>query len=385
MKESVQFVMVEDHEHDGLRSGEGGIVDLADGSLLLLYSQFYGGGADHSAALIAKRVSRDGGLTWSDPESVFTPPESSLNCMGAAVIRLQDGRLAASYCIKYGLERLIPVISFSTDEGRTWTEPAAITDENKYFVVNNDRLTQLSDGTLVLPYALHENLTDHDDTLFKQMWNAKCGLFISRDGGVSWRRSPHFVTHTPEVFTKPLFSEIDPNDEQLKYQMENRLGVFQEPGVVELPGGGLMLYARSTYAIYRCFAATVDDPWTDLGIIGGFNVPCGPATVRRLPKSNRLVMLYNDRGEYPFGRRGYSNRTPLSVAVSDDDGRSWQRLGQLEDESHNYCYFSLLFFGDRFIISYYQSALRPGDGPAEFRRRNLASLKVAVGPWSIFS
>lgn len=385
MDNRVQFVIVEDHENDALRSGEGGVVELGDGSLLMLYTCFHGGGSDHSPAFIAKRVSLDGGLTWGEAEEVFTPPANAQNCMSAALIRLQDGRLAASYCVKYGLHHLVPVISFSSDDGRTWTDPLEVTAEVEYFVVNNDRLTQLSDGTLVIPYALHERLTDTDDTRFKSGWNAKCGLFVSKDGGGSWQRPPHTVTHTPEIFTKPLFSDVDPADEELTYLLENHLGVFQEPGVVELPGCGLMLYARSLYAIYRCFAASVDSPWTGLGVIDGFNVPCGPSTIRLLPGSNRLVMLYNDRGEYPVGRKGYHNRTPLSVAVSDDNGRSWQRRGQLEDDSRNYCYFSLLFFADRFIASYYQSATRPGDAPEALRRRNLASLKVAVGPQSVFS
>ncbi len=384
MNKKVEFIIVEDHETDGLRSGEGGIVRLNSGALLMLYTRMVSGGADHSPAVIAKRVSTDGGLTWGDSATVFEAPEGSLNCMSASLIRLQDGRLAAAYCIKYGLHRLIPVISFSTDEGATWSVPREVTTEDNYFVVNNDRLTQLSDGTLVIPYACHERLTDSDDTRFKPGWNARCGLFVSKDGGRTWYRSPHEVTHTPEVFTEPLFSDVDPNDEELNYLLENHFGVFQEPGVVELKGGELMLYTRSLYAIYRCFAKSVDDPWTDLGIIEGFNVPCGPSTIRGLPGTDRLVMFYNDRGEFPVGRKGYHNRTPLSLAVSDDEGRSWSRHGQLEDDSRNYCYFSLLFYDDRFIASYYQSAERPGEGGAPPGRRNLASLKVAVGPNCIF-
>jgi len=96
-------------------------------------------------------------------------------------------------------------------------------------------------------------------------------------------------------------------------------------------------------------------------------------------------MLYNDRGETPWGDETFNYRTPLAVAVSDDEGETWQRLGALTDESLNYCYFSLLFFdqGQRFIISAYESAFNhQPDGSV--RRRNLASLKIWTGPTSLF-
>ena len=378
----LEYVIVEDHEQDGLRSGEGGIARLKDGRLLMLYSCFHGGGADHSAASIAARTSTDQGRSWSEPATVFTAPESALNVMSAAVIRLRDGRLAAQYCIKYTQEHLIPVVTFSTDEGQSWSTPCPVTDTVGYFVVNNDRLTELRDGTLVIPYAHHVGTRQ---TLDRERWNAHCGLFYSRDGGAQWHRGAHEIRHAPDLFTEPMFPGWDPNDTEVATLMRERRNVFQEPGVVQRQDGSLMVYVRSLWAIYRAFAPSVEAPWQDVGVIEGFNVPCGPATIRRLPGTNRLVMLYNDRGTQPFGTKGFQNRTPLSVAVSDDEGLHWKRLPPLEDDAYNYCYFSLLFHDERFIASYYQSAVRPGDGPEYLRRRNLASLKVLRGPSAVFT
>lgn len=377
------FTLVEDHELDGLRSGEGSIVELDDGTLLLLYSCFSAGGGDYDSANIAKRLSCDGGASWSQPVTLFTAPEGALNCMSASVLRLQSGILAAVYCIKYSHHRLVPVISFSRDEGNTWSAEIPITAEDHYFVVNNDRLIQMSDGTLVLPYALHEEPSTEPEP--RLSWNGRCGLFYSRDEGATWTRSPHTITHTPDVFRPPVHYESPPDDEKFEYIIQNRLGRFQEPGVLELSDGRLMLTMRSLYAIYRCFADHVDAPWQQCGIFEGLHVPCGPSTLRWIPGTHRIVMLYNDRGKHPVGRAGFSNRTPLSVAVSDDEGATWKRLCELEDDSKNYCYFSLLFLRERFITSYYQSAeVRLEDG-ATIQRRNLASLKICSGPVDLFS
>jgi len=378
MRWLLEKILVQDHETDGLRSGEGSIVELADGSLLLLYSRFSSGGGDQDRADIVKRISKDGGTSWTSPVTIFTPPPIALNCMSVSLLRLQDGSLAAVYCVKYSLHHLVPVLAFSLDEGNTWSEPNPITTEQKYFVVNNDRLIQMADGTLALPYALHEEPSTEPEP--RLAYNGHCGLFYSHDHGATWKRSPHTTTHTPDVFRPPLYCDHPLNDKKLQHALNHRLGIFQEPGVLELSNGRLMLTMRSLYAVFRCYADGVDGPWQQCGIFEGLNVPCGPSTIRRIPGTGRLVMLYNDRGDFPAGRDGFQWRTPLSIAVSDDEAATWKRLGNLEDDSRNYCYFSLLFFGERFITSYYQSAKTKSPDGSVIGRRNLASLKVCHGP-----
>ena len=67
----------------------------------------------------------------------------------------------------------------------------------------------------------------------------------------------------------------------------------------------------------------------------------------------------------------WSWRTPLTLSYSDDNGRSWTKYEQIEDESHNYCYTSMTFLGKTLLLTYYESENRE-DGT----RRNLASLKM---------
>lgn len=376
------YAVVEDHDTDGLRAGEGSIVTLTDGRLLMFYTHFTAGGGDADPARIASRVSADGGMTWSIAVPQFLPPEGALNTMAASLLRLQDGRIGCVFLVKWSETRLTPMWTCSDDEGGSWSSPAPLTQESKYFCVNNDRLVELSDGTLVLPYARLGDSLDIQAIEFDERWNLICGLFFSLDQGATWQRSPHEITYCPEFFTPPFFESAAQQRPDMAYQLQNRLGVFQEPGVQQLADGSLMLYMRSSYCIYRCFARTVISEWTDCSVFPGLNVCCGPQTIRRLPESGNLLMFYNDRGALAWGDPGFRDRTPLSVAISRDEGQTWQRWGQLEGDSRNYCYFSLLFFEDRFITSYYESG--QASLPGKPARRNLASLKVCTGSWEIF-
>jgi hypothetical protein len=70
--------------------------------------------------IIYKTISRDGGLTWSQPEAVLTHPEAWLCEPG--VIRSPDGRQLAML-MREESRRFNSFVAFSDDEGATWTEP----------------------------------------------------------------------------------------------------------------------------------------------------------------------------------------------------------------------------------------------------------------------
>ena len=53
------------------RNSEGDLIELSDGRLCLVYTQFYGGDSDHAAANLVRRISGDGGMTWSDDRTII--------------------------------------------------------------------------------------------------------------------------------------------------------------------------------------------------------------------------------------------------------------------------------------------------------------------------
>jgi sialidase-1 len=62
--------------------------------------------------------------------------------------------------------------------------------------------------------------------------------------------------------------------------------------------------------------------------------------------------VWNNTYEMGAGHGG--KRTPLTVAVSSDDGRTWTHLRNLETDANlTYAYTSIAFVRDRVLLSYY--------------------------------
>lgn len=386
----MEFFYIEDHRGTTLRSGESTAVLLADGSLLLMYSAYdAGGNADHSPAEIVSQRSTDGGHSWSEYQTVFRPPEGALNAISPSLLRLKDGRIGCVFAVKWSTTHCIPYWTASSDEGHSWSEPKPMTTAVGYFCINNDRLVELQDGTLVSPYAELRGIVAYadDKELLKEYLNGWCGIMYSEDGGNSWITPDNARKFQKDWYTPPNPLRLETMEPAERKAVEIKYDVFQEPGVIELNDGRLFMWVRSLCHIYYSFSAGKDAPWSDYVAMPGMNAPCAPQAVKRLPLTGDLIMIYNDRDTEPFGSAIFQHRTPLSLARSKDEGQSWQKLAPLEaDQSRNYCYAGLLFFSNRFLATYYESTdaldeeghvRQLADGSR--RRRNLASLKACVG------
>ncbi len=223
------------------RNSEGSFVNLADGRILFVYSHFTGGGGDHSAAFLAGRFSSDGGRTWTRKDVVVVPKEGDWNVMSVSLLRLQDGRIALFYIRKNSLSDCRPMMRISSDEAQTFGPPTVcIQDQVGYYVLNNDRAVQLRGGRLVLPGALH-NLPSYA----KPDWAGIVMCYLSDDLGRTWRRSKSQLTG--------------------KLPASGKRVTVQEPGVVELKDGRLMMFCRTTAGSqYLSFSSDGGDtgrPW----------------------------------------------------------------------------------------------------------------------------
>ncbi|NLF22294.1 MAG: exo-alpha-sialidase [Lentisphaerae bacterium] len=360
--------LLEDHSSDRNRSGEGAAVELKDGRLLLVYGRFKGGG-DASPAELVSRISADGGRSWSEPSLFFAPEPGWVNAMSASLLRLADGRIAALFLVKLQHDLCVPYWTTSADEGVTWTPPRRLVDGHGYYVINNDRLVQLSDGRLLAPYAYSPHVAGCAQPL--------SGCLISDDGGESWRHGRQEIQVEPGHYHLPhrIVADATP---PLRIFRQGHV-CTQEPGVVELADGRVMMWARSNGGCaYAALSEDRGDHWSPYECLCPIPMANGPATIKRLPGTRRLVMLHNDRSDVPFGDPTFSWRTPLAVSTSDDEGRSWRPHAPLiADTSHNYCYASLCFFGGKALVSTYESLDVP-QPEGGVLRRNLHSLRLVV-------
>lgn len=334
------------------RNTEGDLVALKDGRLLLVYTRFTGGGSDHDKADLVSRISADGGRTWTREDETVVANEGGLNVMSVSLLRLRDGRVALFYLEKNSLTDCRPVVRFSSDEAQTWSEPVTIIPDNEtgYYVLNNDRVIELSGGRLLAPLALH-----HRPGWEKPDWNGEVGVYYSDDAGATWSRS------------RDWRQAHDPSGKRVS---------SQEPGVVELADGTVLMFIRSGAGEqYRSLSTDRGETWSAPQPMGVAS-PQSPASIERLPGGDALVMVWNDHSALPVGER--KARTPLSLAVSGDEGKTWSKALVLEPDPKGwYCYTAMEFAGDDLFLAYVAGTQEPGQhlSASRVRRVALASLE----------
>ncbi|HEV7279302.1 MAG TPA: sialidase family protein [Pirellulaceae bacterium] len=327
---------------DNARNSEGDFIQLKDGRLLLVYTHFTGGAGDHSKAYLAGRYSDDGGQSWTGEDTTILPNEGGMNVMSVSLLRLADGRIAMFYLRKNSKEDCRPFVRTSDDEAKTWSEPVAVVPDERagYYVLNNDRVIQIDSGRLVVPLALH-----FDATSKKWDPNARQLCYLSDDAGKTWTRGSEAPAPDP-LAGKPV--------------------VTQEPGVVPLKDGRLMLYCRtSAGSQYVAYSTDEGEAWSKLepsNIVS----PLSPATIERVPSTGDLALVWNDHRDVDPALRG--KRTPLRIAVSTDDGETWSRTKTLENDPDGwYCYTALEFVGEHVLLAYCAGDRRKNNGLAMTR------------------
>lgn len=307
------------------RNSEGDLIELADGRLCLVYTRFRGGTSDHAAADLAMRTSSDGGRSWSE-DKIVVPHEGGKNVMSVSLVRLADGRIALFYLRKHALDDCRPVMRISRDEMATLGPPTmCITDEVGYYVLNNDRAVQLTSGRIVLPVAMHNKPGQE-----KPDWAGRVMCYLSDDVGKSWRRS---------------------RTTRIGRSADGKRVTVQEPGVVELADGRLMMYCRTDAGSqFVSYSSDDGDTWSEL-VGSNLASPVSPATIERIPGSGELLCVWNDHSgvhPYPPGKR-----TPHCVAVSHDEGKTWSRSRVIEPDPDGwYCYTAMTFVKDGVLLAY---------------------------------
>jgi hypothetical protein len=322
------------------RDSEGDFVQLKDGRIMFIYSHFPGGpggAGDNAPAHLAARFSSDGGRTWTDEGVMVVPNEGKINVMSVSLLRLQDGRIALFYLRKNARRDYCPQIRISTDEGKSWSEPRDVTDKVGCYVLNNDRVIQLKSGRIVAPLALHGR---PDWEKNRDTNHAPLVFYLSDDGGKTWRPGK-----------EPLVPG-SPTEEPM---------VRQEPGVVELKDGRVMTWCRTRSGRqYKAYSKDGCESWSKLeptNIIG----PDSSATIERIPKTGELLMVWNNHENIDTSGFAKNKRSPLTVAISRDEGRTWTNIRNLEDDKlTSYCYFAVEFVGDHVLLAYVVGDKNPG-------------------------
>ena len=336
------------------RNTEGAFVTLKSGRILFSYSQFSEGQHDHSPSAIAEIYSDDQGRTWSKPR-VVVPTGSYQNIMSVSFLRLASGKILRFHCVKRTkwLD-CHPVLSVSTDEGVTWSEPRQVINAPGYFVLNNDRIIQTSSGRIIIPLAFHRSKTTTDD---ESAFDARAIdiWFYSDDEGATWKESKTW-------WGLPVASGSG----------------LQEPGVVQLADGSLYGWSRTDQRFQYDFRSTDNGLTWSAPQPTKLSSPNSPASIKRLPGSAALMVVYNDHsGRVPAPTK-LTQRAPLVVSFSTDGAKTWDAPQLIEDDLGGwYCYTAIHFTDDAVLLAYVAGNDQIGHlSRLRLRRIPFASLKL---------
>ena len=139
----------------------GSIVRLKNGDYMALFhddGRFLRGSGKRTKFQVFKTISKNGGLTWSQPEVITEHPAAHLCEPGA--IRSPNGKQIA-LLLRENSRKYNSFVVFSNDEGRTWSEPVELPG-----ALTGDRHTgrYAPDGRLFITFrdTTHESPTKGD-------------------------------------------------------------------------------------------------------------------------------------------------------------------------------------------------------------------------------
>lgn len=318
---------------DNPRNSEGDFITLKDGRIMFVYSRYFGtNGGDHSPAYLAARFSADGGKTWTSEDIKVVEREGTMNVMSVSLLRLQNGKIALFYLKKNSETDCIPMVRFSNDEAKTWSDPVAcITDKNGYFVLNNNRVIQLKNGRILMAVNLY-NIAEGSFLNKGSLWS-----YYSDDNGLTWKSG----------------AEV-PNPDNF---------LTQEPGIVELKNKDILMIIRSNLGV-QCISYSKDNgvTWSSVKP-SDIKSPVSPASIERIPSTGDLLLVWNNNGGNDPAIKG--KRTPLTVAISKDEGKTWQKVKNVEDDPDGwYCYIAIHFVGKDVLLGHCAGNRPKGTGLA---------------------
>jgi len=276
------------------------IAEAANGDLLVTW---YGGSyesSDDEALFMVRR--KKGERSWGKPEMLLRNPTQPV---GNAVIFVDGlkrvwivwGRMEASQPLLHntGWSETRLMYRISQDNGVTWSQDKLFPMDTTGWLPRNLAIT-LSSGELVLPLSDERN--DNDLSF----------IVSTRDNGATWVRSKNM-----------------PN--------ADRSG--EQPTVVQRRDGSLLAFLRTRPLLLTSESFDRGMTWSQAKPTE-FNCPDAAISMRTLRNGN-IILAWNNQDKA---------RTPLHIARSTDDGKTWSRPLVLESNPGEYSYPSVFQTGN---------------------------------------
>lgn len=303
-----RIVIFESTRHAAFSS----IVNLGEDEMMVVFRH----GKAHVSpdGVIAAVRSRDGGKTWSLPDTLI---RTTMDCRDPSINRLGDGTLVLNFFQSAydGAGKIIGAVgvyvSLSHDDGHSWSPCQKLLIPNVEWAACSAKIIPRRDGVLLLPF-------------YGGVKGRKSisGVVFSEDGGRTWLKS--------RLISSDSTQRLD----------------FQEPVICELPDGRLLCVSRTAgdgHAQYQSYSIDGGESWSPA-------VPMniqGQACDLFLTGDNILLCGYRD-----FSPKG------VSYSISYDFGKTWEQERVIETFSRDRAYIEFVALADRRIfVCYYLAGI----------------------------
>lgn len=281
---------------EGYPSCHGSTITLAPNGDLM--AAWYSGAAEKAkdVAIFSSRIPK-GGSGWTKPVIIQDTPDQSDG--NPVLFTAPDGALWLFYVAIDGNSwNDCPIYAKSSaDGGFTWTEPLIIRKKKGWMTRNKPAV--LSDGRIILPL--------YDETLYRPQ------SMISGDNARTWTNWGG-MTQSSAI----------------------------QPAIVERADGSLFCMMRDTARkdIWQSVSADKGKTWKRPELSKLPNPDAGIDMVKLA--NGHLAIAFND---------SYLSRVPLTVAISEDEGRTWKHRRDIEtDPAHGeYSYPAIIQTPDGLI------------------------------------
>ena len=339
------IVTASEHTVEFTRRGEGDVVELDDGRLLLVHMEFTGDGSDVAPTRLAALESADGGLTWEKHRVVTETAPGDVNVYSPNLVRAQDGGILLLFIRQHcAAPRSITHHAWkSLDGGETFAPFAEFAPKQDHSLCNAV-VKRLDSGRLLLPTC---TTAAPGDGPYAHTYDG--ALLYSDDDGATWSEAGNRIS-------LPMRGVMEPHVEQTR---DGRVLM-----VMRTQLGGLFISESGDEGV------TWSRPQT-----AGLRTPESCPELVRIPGTGDLLMIWNNSPYDPGFRSHYGKRSPLTAAVSCDEGRTWGHVRDIEDDpgrafSNPGCRFTR---DGKAIVNYWTCEYLP-----DWRMQDIIDLRVAV-------
>ncbi len=249
------------------------------------------GGKDEGAKDVQIWASTFEGKAWSEPKVLGTEPGQP--CWNPVLFKTAKGTLFLWYKAGPKPDNWTGYVRTSTDNGKTWTKPETM--PSSFVGPVRAKPIQLANGTILAgtSWESYRNWTPFVDR--------------STDEGKTWKRSNPFPV--PEKF----------------HQIQ--------PTLFETKDGKIVALMRSSNPRMICRAESAD---------GGATFSPAEETKLANPSSGIDCVKTKEGDIFLIYNPTALLRTPISLARSTDDGKTWAKVVDLETEPGEYSYPAII-------------------------------------------